>query len=61
MALLQLPIIKGPAPNLEELLFINVLLTRLLQCNAGKGSPLGIDLMGRARVHLLKKITTKGR
>lgn len=51
------PLSEGPAPNLEEQLFINVLLTSLLQCNAAKGSPLGIVLMGRARVRLVKQIT----
>lgn len=54
------PLSEGPPPNLEKQLFINVLLTSLLQCNAGKGSPLGIALMGRARVHLVKQITAKG-
>lgn len=54
------PLSEGPPPNLEEQLFINVLLTSLLQCNAGKGSPLGIVLMGRARVRLVKEITAKG-
>lgn len=54
------PLSEGPPPNLEEQLFINVLLTSLLQCNAGKGPPLGIVLMGRARVRLVKQITAKG-
>lgn len=55
------PLSEGPPPNLEEQLFINVLLTSLLQCNAGKGSPLGIVLMGRARARPVKQITAIGR
>lgn len=43
------PLSRGPPPNLEEQLFINVLLTSLLQCNAGKGSPPGIVLMGEGK------------
>lgn len=46
------PLLEGPAPNMEEQPFINVLLRSLLQCNAGKGRPPGIVLMGRARVRL---------
>ena len=54
------PLSEGPPPNREEQHFINVLLTSLLQCNAGKGSPLGIVLMGRARMRPVKQITAKG-
>lgn len=54
------PLSEGPPPNLKEQLFINVLLTSLLQCAAGNGPPLGIVLMGRARVWPVKQITAKG-
>lgn len=43
------PLSEGPPPNLEEQLFINVLLTSLLQCNAGKGPPLGDSPNGEGK------------